>query len=223
MRVLVVGSTGMVGKGALLECLDDARVDSVVAVNRQSLGIQHPKLKEIIHSDFYDLASIENELTGIDALFYCIGVTSAGMTEAKYSRLTYDMTLVFANAVLRRNKDVTVCFVSGKSTDSTEKGKIMWARIKGKAENALLALPFKGAYMFRPGIIRPLRGVTSRTGSYRFFYLLFAPLMPLFVLFPSFATTTARIGRAMINAAAGLSDKKILESTDINRLAEKTP
>jgi uncharacterized protein YbjT (DUF2867 family) len=220
MKVLIVGSTGMVGKGALLECLDSPAVESVLVVNRQPLGLQHPKLREIIHGDFYNLAPIESDFKGLDACFFCLGATSAGMSEEKYSRLTYDLTLVFAQALARQTQALVFCFVSGAGTDSSEKGKVMWARVKGKAENALLGMPFKAAYMFRPAFIRPMRGVKSKTASYRIFYAIFRPFFLIFGLFPSFSTTTVKLGRAMINAAARGYEKKILESPDINRLSE---
>lgn len=223
MKVLIVGSSGMVGRAVLLECLDDARVESVLVVNRKSIGMSHPKLKEIIRADLHDLAPIEPEFAGLNACFYCLGVASAGMSEEAYSRITYGLTVAFADALLRKTSGLVFCFVSGRGTDSTEKGKIMWARVKGKAENAVLGRPFKSAHCFRPGLIKPLRGVSSRTAAYRFFYILFAPFMPIFMMFPSFSTTSVKIGRAMINAASGLADKKILESADINRLADRRP
>jgi hypothetical protein len=221
LRVIVVGASGMVGKGCLLEALDSDEVEAVLVVVRRSLGMSHPKLKEIIHGDFYNLSAIEPQLKGWNACFYAVGVTSAGMKEADYARLTYEMTAVFAKTLARLNPDMVFCFVSGRHTDATEKGPVMWARVKGKAENVVAAQPFKASYMFRPGVILPRRGVTSRTASYRFFYALFMPLAPVFALFPSFTTTSVKVGQAMIKAATRGYEKKILESEDINALAAR--
>lgn len=222
LRVIVTGATGMVGRGALLECLDSPDVAKVLAVNRHPLGLSHPKLEEILHGDFSDLAPLEGKLAGYDACFFCLGVSSAGMSEEKYSRLTYDLTLGFARLAARLSPGMTFCYVSGQGTDSTGKGAQMWARVKGRTENALLRMAsegaFKAAYMFRPAFIRPMRGVRTRTPLYAFFIALGRPLFPLLMRFPSVATSSDRVGRALIKAAKDGYGKVHVESADINRL-----
>jgi len=212
MHVILFGATGMVGQGVLRECLLDPRVNHVLSVGRSKTGQQHAKLEE---AEMRDLDS--RDLTGYDACFFCLGVSSAGMSEEDYRRVTYDLTLDVAKKIA--TPKVTFIYVSGAGTDSTERGGTMWARVKGATENALLKLPFKAAYMFRPALIQPLHGIKSRTASYRIFYALTRPLLPLLTrLFPRYVTTTEQIGRAMINAAANGAPKAILESDDINRL-----
>jgi uncharacterized protein YbjT (DUF2867 family) len=219
MDVIIFGASGMVGQGVLRECLLDPDVRRVVTVGRTPAGQQHAKLQEIIHADLLDLAPIESSLSGLDACFYCLGVTSAGMTEEAYSRVTYDMTVAVASTLSRLNPRMTFVFVSGAGTDSTEKGRTMWARVKGKAENALLRFPFKAAYMFRPGVIQPLHGIRSKTKSYQLFYTIAGPVLPLLKrLFPRLITTTEQIGRAMLVVARRGAPSVILESADINRL-----
>ena len=218
MDVILFGATGMVGQGVLRECLLDPDVGRVVTVGRTATGQQHPKLEEIVHADLFDLSAIESKLTGLDACFFCLGVTSAGMTEEAYTRVTYDLTMAVAETLLRLNPRMTFVFVSGMGTDSTEQGRTMWARVKGRAENALLRMPFKAAYMFRPGFIQPLHGARSRTTSYRVFYMLAAPVIPLMRrLLPSLVTTTEQIGKAMLAVAKRGTEKKVLETRDINR------
>src|SRR5579863_720907 len=173
MNVLLFGATGMVGQGVLRECLLDPEVERVLAIGRTSCGQQHKKLRELLRKDFSDYSGVENELTGFDACFFCLGVSSAGMTEEAYRRVTYDLTLAAAQVLAKLNPDMTFIYVSGAGTDSSEHGRTMWARVKGKTENDLLRLPFHAAYMFRPGVIRPLHGIRSRTKLYRLFYLLF--------------------------------------------------
>lgn len=215
MKVLIFGATGMVGQGVLRECLLDPEVTQVLSLGRRPTGIQHPKLREIIHTDLYDYSNIESELTGVDACFYCLGASSVGMKEADYARISYDMTLAAAQVLARLNPNMVFTYVSGAGTDSTEKGAVMWARVKGKTENALLRLPLR-AYMFRPGIIQPLHGVRSKTRLYQFFYTLAAPLFPIFrAIFPHQITTTEQVGKAMLIVARRGSDKKLLESKDI--------
>ena len=217
MKVIITGSTGMVGKGVLLECLEHPDIEQILVVNTSSSGMQHPKLKEILHKDFFDLSAIKEELQGYDACFFCLGVSAAGMSEEKYNHMTYDLTIHFAETVV--NPNMTFIYVSGTGTDSTEQGRMMWARVKGKTENALLKMPFKAAYMFRPGIILPKKGVKSKTGLYNFFYVLFRPLYPLMAMLPS-VTNTIKVGKAMINVALNGSDKTHLENKDINELAK---
>ena len=208
MNVVLFGATGMVGQGVLRECLLDPRVTDVLTVGRGATEQTHAKLRELVEPDLLHLAPI----AGYDACFFCLGVTSSGMSEADYRRITYDVTLAAANAVA--SPAMTFIFVSGAGTDGTA----MWARVKKAAEDALLRMPFKAAYMFRPAIIRPMHGIKSKTTSYRLFYALAAPLMPLLVrMLPRYVTTTEQIGRAMINVAANGYPKHVLESEDINR------
>ena len=210
----------MVGSGVLLECLDSPRVDSVVSVSRSSTGVTHPKLREVLHRDFLEFKTIRNEFLGTDACFFCLGVSSAGMREAEYRALTYDVTLAVATEMLAVSPQLTFIFVSGEGTDSTERGRSMWARVKGKTENDLLAMPFKAAYMFRPGFIQPLRGVRSKTPAYQAVYNVTRPITPMLrALFPRHTTTTVNIGRAMIEVAVEGFPRSIINSADINALA----
>ena len=209
----------MVGQAVLRECLLDPDVESVVSVVRRATGTEHPKLREIVHADFHDFSSIEPELTGVDACFFTLGITSAGMAEEDYRRVTYDITMAAATTLLRLNPQLTFVFVSGAGTDSTERGRVMWARVKGAAENALLRMPFKGAYMFRPAAIQPLHGIRSRTASYRIAYTVMSPVLPLLRrFFPQYFTTTEKLGRAMIAVTKHGAPKQVLESKDINEI-----
>ena len=221
MKVSIFGATGMVGKGVLLECLDDARVERVLLVSRRPIDVKHPKLREIVHQDFFDLAGIQSQFVDLDACFFCLGVSSIGMSETAYHYLTYDLTLAAATAIAAVTSGrLTFCYVSGEGTDSTERGRVAWARTKGKTENALLRLPFKAAFMFRPGYIQPLKGITSKTKWYQTLYDALGPFYPLFRrLLPRYVTTTVNIGRAMIQVGAGGYSKQILHSADINQLA----
>ncbi|MGA3073752.1 MAG: epimerase [Bryobacteraceae bacterium] len=217
MRVLLFGATGMVGQGVLRECLLDPDVESVLSVGRSATGQQHVKLRELVHRDFLDFSPIESELAGFDACFFCLGVSSAGMKEEAYRRITYDFTMAAARTLARLNPNMTFVYVSGMGTDSSERGRTMWARVKGQTENALLRMPFQAAYMFRPGVIVPLHGIKSRTALYRIPYMLMAPLLPLLeAAFPKYVTTTERLGRAMIHVAKQGAAKAVLESSDIN-------
>jgi uncharacterized protein YbjT (DUF2867 family) len=219
MKVILFGATGMVGQGVLRECLLDPRVDAVLTVGRKAAGQSHAKLKELEQTDLFDYSNIERELKGYDACFFCLGVSSAGMQEADYQHITYDLTLAAATALARLDPGMTFIYVSGTGTDSGERGRIMWARVKGKTENALLKLPFKAAYMFRPGIIRPLHGIKSKTPLYRAFYIVLGPLLWLVgALSPRLTTTTEQVGRAMINASLSGAPKTLLENADINHL-----
>jgi len=221
MKVIIFGATGMVGKGVLLECLDDARVEDVLLVSRHPVGISNPKVREIIHQDFFDFAAIQPQFADRDACLFCLGVSSVGMNERDYHHLTYDLTLAAATSIAAvAAPRLTFCYVSGEGTDSTERGRIAWARTKGETENALLRLPFKAAYMFRPGYIQPLKGIRSKTAWYQAIYSAVGALYPLFRrLIPRYVTTTVDIGRAMIQVAATGFDKQILSSDDINQLA----
>jgi len=216
MNVLIFGASGMVGQGVLRECLLDGGVDSVLSIVRSSGGEPHPKLRQLVHGDLLDYRAIEAELTGFDACFFCLGVSSAGMSEDDYTRITYGYTLAAAETLARLNPQMSFVYVSGAGTDSTERGSSMWARVKGRTENALLRLPFKGAYMFRPGMIRPLRGARSKTAAYRVTYTVLSPLLPLLHrIFPQQITTTEQIGQAMLMVARQGAPKHVLEIRDI--------
>lgn len=222
MKVVIFGASGMVGKGVLLECLDSPDVDSVIVVGRSPCGVQHEKVTEILRDDFYDYSDIEDELAGLDACFFTLGVSAAGMSEQKYHRLTYDLTVAAAEALLKTSPQLTFIYVSGTGTDSTEKGRIMWARVKGKTENRLLEMGFGDAYMFRPGYIQPMRGIRSKTTLYRWMYAFAAPMFPLWkALFPHLVTTTEKVGRAMIAVARDGYHEKHLENRHINELAAR--
>ena len=219
MNVILFGASGMVGQGVLRECLLDPEVTTVLSIVRSTTGQQHPKLRELIHKDFFDFTSIESELSGFDAGFFCLGVSSAGMSEEDYRRVTYDIALAAAQTLVKLNPNMTLVFISGAGTDSSERRGAMWARVKGQTENALLRLPFKAAYMFRPGVIVPLHGIKSRTLLYRIPYAVLGPILPLLKrLFPKYVTTTEKLGRAMLIAAKRGAPKAILENSDINRL-----
>jgi uncharacterized protein YbjT (DUF2867 family) len=207
----------MVGQGVLRECLLDPGVEKVLSIGRSATGQQHAKLREIVHKDVADLAPIEDDLRGYDACFFTLGVSSAGMKEADYRRITYDLTLGAARTLAALDPEMTFIYVSGAGTNS--QGRSMWARVKGETENALLRLPFKAAYMFRPGFIQPLHGIKSKTALYRIPYAILGPFNSLFLkFFPKYATTTEVLGRAMIKAARDGAPQKVLESQDINAL-----
>jgi uncharacterized protein YbjT (DUF2867 family) len=215
MNVLLLGGTGMVGQGVLRECLVDPVVTRVVTLGRSATGQHHEKLREIVRADLTNVQSYAPELDRFDACFFCLGVSSAGMTEERYTRVTYDLTLAVAQTLAKLNPSMTFIYVSGMGTDSSERGGTMWARVKGRTENALLKLPFK-AYMFRPGLIIPLHGITSRTTWYRILYVLLKPLLPIVKrVFPGSVTTTEQVGRAMLAVARSGYPKRILESRDI--------
>lgn len=220
MRIILFGATGMVGQGVLRECLLDPGVERVLAVIRTTTEQRHAKLRELVVRDFLDFSPVESELAGYDSCFFCLGVTSAGMNEEDYRRITHDVTMAAATTLARLNPGLTFVFVSGAGADSTEHGRVMWARIKGKAENAVLRMPFKASYVFRPAYIQPRHGIRSRTRMYRVLYLAVAPLYPLLkALFPRHVTTTEQVGRAMIAVARKGAPKRLLENWDINALA----
>ena len=263
MKVLLFGATGMVGQGVLRECLLDPGVESVLAVTRTPIKTEHPKLRQLQHQDFTNFAPVESqltgydacffclgissvgmsepdyrritrdftdfstvaaELTGYDATFFCLGVSSVGMKEADYRHITYDFTLAAAGVLARQNPGMTFIYVSGTSTDSTEKGRSMWARVKGQTENALLRLPFRAAYMFRPGAILAMHGIRPKSRFYRAAYVVAAPILPVLkALFPKYVITTEQVGRAMIAVARGGAEKKLLENRDISAIAERAP
>jgi uncharacterized protein YbjT (DUF2867 family) len=219
MKVILFGATGMVGQGVLRECLLDPGIDAVLAVGRSPLREQQPKLREIVHTDFTDYSAIESQLTGYDACFFCLGVSSIGMAEEQYRHLIYDITLAAAKTLARLNPQMVFVYVTGRGTDSTEQGSLMWARVKGKTENDLLKLRFKAAYMFRPAGIQPLHGIRSKTAWVQAIYVSAAPLLSLLNrLAPQYMTTTEQVGRAMIRVVREGYPKAVLESEDINRL-----
>ena len=218
MKVIIFGATGMVGQGVLRECLVDPDVESVLSIARRPCGKQDPKLQEILHDDFFDYSAIESRLAGYDACFFCLGVSSVGMDAERYRHLTYDLTMAAATTLARLNPGMVFTYVTGRGTDSTERGPMMWARIKGKTENDLLKLPFGAAYMFRPAGIQPLHGVESNLAWAKPIYAVAAPLLTLLVrTSPKSMTTTERVGRAMISVARDGYPKPVLESADINR------
>ncbi|HEY3791445.1 MAG TPA: epimerase [Bradyrhizobium sp.] len=218
MKVIIFGATGMVGQGVLRECLIDPGVESVLSVGRSPTGQQHARLKEILHDNFFDFSAIEPQLTGYDACFFCLGVSSLGMDAERYRHLTYDLTMVAATMLAKLNPGMVFTYVTGRGTDSSEQGSLMWARVKGKTENDLLKLPFKAAYMFRPAGIQPLHGVRSKTGWVQAIYVVASPLLGWLVRSaPGSMTTTERVGRAMIGVARDGYPKPVLESEDINR------
>ncbi|MFT6868036.1 MAG: hypothetical protein ACJA08_002884 [Cyclobacteriaceae bacterium] len=211
MKVIITGASGMVGKGVLLECLDHTSVDEVLSIGRTPIGISNPKLKELMLMDFLDYTSVSDELKGYDACYLCMGVSAGGLNEAQYHKLTYEYTLALAKKLVELNPGMTCTYVSGEGTDSTEKGRSMWARVKGKTENDILSLGFKQAFMFRPGAIIPLRGITSKTKMYQFVYDYFMWLVKLIkYLAPDSVVNTTQLGLAMINITNhGFHDKII--------------
>ncbi|MBN2011742.1 NAD-dependent epimerase/dehydratase family protein [candidate division KSB1 bacterium] len=213
IKAIITGSTGMVGEGVLHECLKHPDVESVLVINRHPCGVQHEKLIEIIHADFYDISSIKNQLSGYNACYFCLGVSSVGMKEDAYRHVTYDLTMHVARTLAKINPKMTFCYVSGAGTDSTEQGKTMWARVKGKTENDLLKLPFKAAYMFRPGLIQPTKGLNN---AYRI-YKIFRPIIPaLRRLFPNYVCTLEDVGNAMIHVVMNSPQNPIIENQDIS-------
>lgn len=219
MKVLLFGATGMIGQGVLRECLLDPGVESVVAIGRSAAGQQHTKLRELVRKDLLNFSAIEDQLRGFDACFFCLGVTSAGMNEEQYRRVTYGITLAAAETLARLNPEMTFIYVSGMGADSSEKGRVMWARVRGETENAVLRLPFKG-YVFRPAAIVPLYGIKSRTTIYRVLYAMLTPILPwMSTAFPKYVSTTERVGRAMLKVARNGAKKRVLENWDINERA----
>ncbi|OCX51968.1 epimerase [Mucilaginibacter sp. PPCGB 2223] len=214
IRAIVTGSTGMVGEGVLQECLQHPQVEAVLVINRKPCGVSHPKLKEIIHADFFDISPVASQLIGYNACFFCLGVSSIGMKEPEYYKLTYTLTMHIAQTLSSLNPGMTFCYVSGGSTDSTEKGKMMWARVKGKTENDLAKLPFKQEYNFRPGMMKPAKGAKNVLRYYKYFSWLY----PLFRAL-GMASTIAELGRAMINSVLYGYKTRILEIKDIITLA----
>jgi uncharacterized protein YbjT (DUF2867 family) len=220
MRIILFGSSGMVGQAVLRECLIDPRIEKVLSMVRSTSGLHHAKLDECVHSDFLDFSSLQPIWRGYDACFYCLGVSSAGMNERDYRRVTFDFTLAAGRLLAQLNPTMTFVYVSGAGTDSSERGRSMWARVKGATENALLALPFK-AVMFRPGVIIPLHGIRSKTRSYRMFYAATRPLWGLLrAVWPNAVSTSEQVGRAMIAVARDGAPQPIMEARDINRVGK---
>jgi hypothetical protein len=222
IKAIIMGSTGMVGKGVLLECLENPSVESVLVINRTSCVIKHPKLKEILHTDFFNFHSLQHELIGYNACYFCLGVSSVGMSELEYRKITFELTLNFAKALLEPSPELTFCYVSGAGTDSSGTSRSMWARVKGETENSLLGLSFKGAYMFRPGFIQPMKGIKSRTQLYNFMYVIFKPFYFILKSFKGIVTNTELVGKAMINVTLHGYNKNILTCSDINRLGTQS-
>lgn len=219
MKLVVFGATGMVGQGVLREALAADDVEQVLVVVRAPTGLSHPKLRELVHRDFGEFGAVERELAGYDACFYCLGVSAAGLSEAEYRRVTYDFTLAAATTLARVSPGMTFVYVSGAGTDGTERALAMWARVKGATENALLRLPFRGTYMFRPAFIRPAHGERSKTASYRAMYAATGWLLPLVRrVLPQYVTTTEEVARAMLRVAREGAPSRVLENADIARL-----
>lgn len=219
MKVIITGSTGMVGRGVLLECLEDDQIEGVLLLNRNPTEVKHSKIKEILVKDFFDWTGFLEQLKGYQACFFCLGISSVGMSEEAYSRITYDLTLALAKPLRELNPEMVFIYVSGTGTDSSEKGRIMWARVKGRTENALFALGFKAMFAFRPGLIIPEKGIRSRTKLYQAVYILLRPFFPLLKRMPS-VTSTSRIGIAMINLAKNPQPPYYLENREINAVSE---
>ena len=222
MDVLLFGATGMVGQGVLRECLQDPGVSRVVTIGRRATGWSDPKLEEIVHPDLFDYTAVEDRLRGLDACFFCLGATATGKDEAEYARLNYDLPLAAATALARLNPGMTFVYVSGAGTDSSESGRMMWARVKGKTENALLRLPFRAAYMLRPGVIQPMHGERSSTPLYNQLYAVMKPLVPLLrLLFHDRILTTESMGQAMLALARSGGPQRVLEAQDISEVARR--
>lgn len=220
MKVLVFGATGMVGQGVLRECLAAPDVTLVQTVGRAATGVRHPRLREVVRPDLSDLAPVAGELGGFDACFFCLGVSAFRMVEAEYTRLTYDLTMGIAELLAPINPGMVFIYVSGHGTDSSEQGRMMWARVKGRTENALQRLPFRAVYLFRPGAIVPMHGEQPRAALYRVLFPLFTPVLPLLRrAFPGSVTTTEAMGRAMLNAVRHGAPRPVLAPRDINALA----
>jgi len=218
IKAIITGTTGMVGEGVLHECLQHADVEQVLVINRRPCGVTHPKLKEIIHADFHNLFPLQDQLTGYNACYFCLGVSSVGMKEPEYYRLTYTLTMHMAELLAKQNPEITFCYISGASTDSSEKGRMMWARVKGKTENDLMKLPFKQVYNFRPGVIKPTQGLKNILPYYKYF----GWLLPIISLMsPNYISTLQEIGLAMIHAVTKGYEKKVLEVKDIKMLAHR--
>ena len=218
IKAIITGTTGMVGEGVMHECLNHPDVEEVLIINRRKSGFQHPKLKEIIHNNFYDFTDIKNDLVGYNACFFCLGTTSVGKKEDEYTKITFEITIALADLLVKLNTDMTFCYISGAGTDSTEKGRSMWARVKGRTENYILKLGFRQAFAFRPGIIVPTKGLRNTLSFYKYLFFLL-PVVKL--IFPKYICSLKEIGLAMINSVNKGYDKNVLEVEDIKNLASK--
>lgn len=219
MKVIIFGATGMVGQGVLRECLLDSDVEVVLAIVRNASLPPHDKMREIVRHEVSDLTPIEEQLSGVDACFFCLGVSAVGMDREQYRRLTYDLTVSVAGTLVKFNPMMTFIYVSGAGTDSTERGRMMWARVKGRTENALLQMSFKAVYLFRPAYIQPLHGIRTKTAWYGAAYALMKPVYPILkTLFPNYVTTTECVGRAMLNVTKRGFRNAVLENRDINHM-----
>jgi uncharacterized protein YbjT (DUF2867 family) len=220
ISVILFGATGMIGAGVLLECLADDGVREVLVISRRTIGVRHPKLTELVRADLMHYDDVRANLAGRDACLYCLGVSAVGMDEGSYTRVTFDLTMAAAEAVAGANPGIRFCYVSGAGTDASGSGRVMWARVKGRTENRLLDMSGLDAYMFRPGYVQPMKGVRSRTVQYRWIYAITTPLYPLIErLMPGQATTTEKLGRAMIRVGARGYERRVLETRDINAVA----
>lgn len=220
MKVIITGATGMVGKGVLLECLDHPSIEQVLTIGRSKVELEHPKLMQLEHKDFSDFSTISDQLKGFEACYLCMGISVAGLNEDQYTTITYDYTLALAQELVKLNPEMTCTYVSGQGTDSTEKGRTMWARVKGRTENDLMKLGFRQSFMFRPGAIIPLRNIKSKTRLYQFFYDYFMWFLKLMkVLAPNSIVNTTQIGLAMINVVKQGYEKKIIDPKDIIALS----
>jgi Semialdehyde dehydrogenase, NAD binding domain len=217
IKVIITGATGMVGEGVMHECLNHPQVEAVLVINRRATGKAHPKLTEIIHEDFFNLSSVEKNLAGYNACFFCLGVSAIGMKEADYYRMTHTLTMEFASTLSRLNSDMTFCYVSGAGTDSSEKGRSMWARVKGKSENDLMKLPFKKVFAFRPGFMKPTKGLTRTNKFYKYITWMY-PIGR--ALYPNGFCTLKEIGLAMINVVNSNYDRKVITGKDIIEMAK---
>ncbi len=217
-KVLITGSSGMVGRGVLLEALEDRNIETIYLLNRRSLGMDNAKIKELLLTDFTQIESLMDQVESIDACFHCMGVSAFRMKEEDYIQYTFNISLAIADFCYRLNPDMTFVYVSGMGSDSSEKGNVMWARVKGRSENAIRAKGFKQAIMFRPGVILPEKGIKSRTALYQSLYALMRPFFPLFRLSKN-VTTTTRIGQAMLHSLNSPIDKQFLNNQEINQIA----
>lgn len=216
-NVIITGTTGMVGEGVLYECLQNPKIDRVLIINRKPSGYNHPKLKEIIHADFFDFSAIEKDLIDYNACFFCLGITSVGVSEDEYYKMTYTLTMHVAKTLSRLNEDMTFCYVSGGGTDSTEKGRTAWARVKGKTENDLMKLPFEQVFNFRPGFIKPIKGLKYTHKFYKYINWLF-PIGR--AIYPKGFCTLEELGLAMINTLDRKNERRVLEGNDIIAMAK---
>jgi uncharacterized protein YbjT (DUF2867 family) len=221
MKIVLFGATGMVGSGSLIECLDSEEVREVLVVGRRSCGVEHEKLSEVIVDDMFDYSAVQARFAGADACFFCLGISSAGMSEQEYHRITYELTVAAAESLAAVTDGMTFCYISGAGAYSSEEGPMMWARVRGRVENKLAEMDFDATWIFRPGFIQPVRGVRSRTALYNAVYTVGGPFTPLLSrIAPSLVTTTKRIGRALIRVARDGAAHRVLNNRDINRLAE---